>query len=177
MTAPSGPSNRVMSVELLGWRGKRGRFVAVSKTARERAERAGHNWLKVATPLAGHESPIGARRPGDNRPRFRDSWVGTVTQNADGAEVLLSNKAPHAPFVIFPTKPHEITPVRAPFLVFEGSGPGTGTWRRTRRVWHPGTPGNDVPARVLRAMESWGEQELGRVAREVLAAIADVFSE
>lgn len=179
------PSNQQVSIKLIGWRNRRGQFARADDELTERMQASTRGWLDVAGKLAAHESPIGnrARAAGDRRrrppntPRFRDSWQSSYKPGKGGAEAALTNVAPHAFAVIFPTRPHIITPKRARRLVFEPSGAGTGRFVFARRVRHPGTRGNDVPTRVLRAMDSWGQDELARVAGRMATWIADVFND
>lgn len=180
----SAPNNQAIRVELVGYRSRRGRFVGVSQTARDRQRTTAVKWLRTATGVAKHESPLAQRKRAANDPRrrrptparFRDSWQPEYRENAGGAEAWLTNTAPHAGFVIYPTRPHAITPRRARRLIFEPHGAGTGIFVYAKRVRHPGTRGNNVPERVLRAMESWGRDELARVAGEVRADLVKVFT-
>lgn len=166
---PRGPA---MVVDLTGWRDRRGRFGKLDAAAVEAQRQALRGELRTAVRLAQEESPVGkGGRAGGTRVRFRDSWHGRTTATRTGANAELYNSAPHARFVILPTRAHEIRPRRARFLRFEVNG-------RTvyaRRVWHPGTKGNDVPGRVLRQMEPRLRETLDRVARTITAAVRDTF--
>lgn len=167
-----GPTGQRAVVELVGWRGRRGRFIAASAEARSRSRDALRALGKRAVALAEKESPRGRAREGRDAKRFADSWTFAVTDTATGATGELTNEAPHAAFVIFPTKAHVIRPKRAKLLRWVDAG---GEVRFARQVHHPGTKGNDVPARVLAALGTDAERELQRVGRDATRYLEDVF--
>lgn len=173
------PTNLNITVRLKGWRNRRGQLQRATEAMVGRQRIATRSYLRLAKELAEKESPVGVRVKGRRYPakRFREQWATDYQEKGDGAVGTLENTSPLAGVVIFPTRPHEIKPRRARFLAFERSGPGTGTWVRAKRVSHPGTKGNNVPARVLRAMESWAGEELRRVARQAEADIVEVFND
>jgi hypothetical protein len=70
--------------------------------------------------------------------------------------------APHAMFVLFPTRPHEIVPKKPGGVLAWRSGGGGGPWVFRRRVWHPGYVGdnyrdeavNDAIARMKQIVDT-----------------------
>ena len=98
--------------------------------------------------------------------KFAESWMFTVTGKLEaggGEEITLSidNVAEHAPYVLFPTKPHDIYP--------KGDWPLHFFWEREgREVWfmhvhHPGTEGQPVHEDIFREMRP----RLRRVAQQM----------
>lgn len=87
---------------------------------------------------AGRHSP----RPGGTgrlyASMFRE-WTGGLRQVV-GHDLT---QAPHALFVIFPTKAHAIVPKKpGGWLAWRADG-GGGPWVFRRRVWHPGYRGDN----------------------------------
>ncbi len=166
--------NRLVQITLVGWRNPRsGRFQAVSGRARDRQRAATRALLRRMKERAEELSPVGKPRPGrSERQRFKASWRITFQPTERGGAGVLANVAPHAPYVIYPTRPHVIRARRARALVFEGRD-GRMVFRR--EVFHPGTKGNDVPGKVLKEFKDEAERELRRVAVQVVADITDVF--
>lgn len=164
MAATSG-----VAVELVGWRDRRGRFARLDDPARDAQRKGLQSLLRFAVKVAQQESPVGQ---GERRgPRFRDSWRFATQATGDGAAGELTNVAPHAGYVIFPTRPHLIRARRARTLRFEGaSGP---VFRR--QVFHPGTDGNDVPGRTMRRLGPEMDATLRRSSGQVQTAIVDIF--
>jgi hypothetical protein len=180
-------ANRLVQITLVGWRNPRsGRFQAVSGRARDRQRAATRALLKRMKERAEELSPVGKPgraglpgRPGrlerqgrPERQRFKASWRITFEPTERGGAGALVNVAPHAPYVIYPTRPHVIRARRARVLAFEGRD-GRMVFRR--EVFHPCTKGNDVPGKVLKEFKGEAERELRRVAVQVVADIADVF--
>ena len=167
--------SRFVVADLVGWRNPRsGKFQSVSERAKERLAKMTRSILKDAEATAKQESPVGKRRDQkDARPRFSESWRSHVEKNDKGATGVLQNVAPHADFVIFPTKPHVIVPKRAKRLRFVNS---SGQVVFAKKVNHPGTKGNDVPSRVLEKMGPVFERELAGVTRDVVTFVHDVFN-
>jgi hypothetical protein len=183
-------ANRLVQITLVGWRNPRsGRFQAVSGRARDRQRAATRALLRRMKERAEELSPVGKPgraglpgRPGRSerqgrqgrpgRQRFKASWRITFEPTERGGAGALVNVAPHAPYVIYPTRPHVIRARRARVLAFEGRD-GRMVFRR--EVFHPGTKGNDVPGKVLKEFKGEAERELRRVAVQVVADIADVF--
>ena len=178
------PVNRSLEWELLGWRGRRGRFVAASHTARERVRNAAATRGRAVLAALRDLSPRGpdraphpkSRRRPEPRVRFAESWRGTLTETPDGAVWSAANVAPHAPFVLLDTRPHVITPRDAKRLVFRAGGAG-GPWVFARSVRHPGTTASDVLDRVLDTTAPGTEREMQAVVRDVIQTVRDIFED
>jgi hypothetical protein len=169
--AAGGPTNREVTVELVGWRNRRGRFTAATRQAKDRMRHGARRALEHLKALAEEESPVGkAERPDSER--FKHNWRIQFRSTKDGGEGVLTNTASHAGLVIFPTDPHDIRPVRARVLRFEANGQIVYTRGPVR---HPGTKGNDVPGRALERGRAELEGALGRITRQVQTDIVDVW--
>jgi hypothetical protein len=159
------------SIELVGWRDRRGRFAKASETMRAEMTTSTRTILDALKQVAIKESPrSGGPGPG---PHFADAWQTSVEQASDGASGLLTNTAEHAAYVIFPTRPHWIRPVHASMLHWVKPN-GEGVFLR-RPVWHPGTKGNDIPGRVLAQNGNMAQQELGKAAGRVGEWFTGIF--
>lgn len=183
-------TERILSAELVGWRDRRGRFGRLTVFARHALRELIDEQLSVMQALAVRESPDGGFRlvPGDREgrtyrplPRFKDRWVVHSSVSRTGASGWLGNTAQHAPFVLFPTRPHTIAPRRRKALrylrgVAPAGGAGVGNIVFSRRaVRHPGTRGNNVVERVWQRHGDDVHRELARRAGKVREEIQDIF--
>lgn len=121
------------------------RPVVARHTARKMADHGGAR----LTELTKQNTPIGPapsamesavrrakRKPGDLRRSFEQKAVVALPGNRYQSGVETHD--PIAPFVEWPTRPHEILPRRrGGLLAFVKDG----HWVYTKRVWHPGTTG------------------------------------
>jgi hypothetical protein len=77
------------------------------------------------------------------------------------------NAAPHAMFVVFPTRPHEIRPRKPGGVLAWRANGGGGPWVFRRRVWHPGYAGDnyrdEAEAAALSRMRQIVDTNFGRV--------------
>lgn len=157
------------TVVLEKWNVRRGLFARLADVARGAQRAALRRVFRRAVTVAAEESPVGK---GEGRgPRFRDAWAVETTDTHGGAEGELINRARHAPYVIYPTRPHIIRARRARALRF--SAGGAVLYRR--QVFHPGTKGNPVAMRTLRRIAPALDAELRAASAEVQTAIVDIF--
>lgn len=92
------------------------------------------------------EAPVGQ---GPNAGRLRDAtrWQRRTMPGMVRLEFRAAN-VPYVPYVLKPTKPHDIVPRNARVLAWNSpDGP-----HFARRVHHPGTRGNNYPARAYQTM-------------------------
>lgn len=164
------PVQREWRFDLVGWRDRRGRFLAVSESARAATRDAARAAGKDLREALRRESPRG-KSPRPEGERFANQWQSRYRETENGAEQSFENKAPHAPFVLFPTKPHAIVAKRAKVLRFEVNG----SLIFRRRVAHPGTKGNDVIGRTLSREHDALQRRLQTVTKMVQQRVIDTW--
>lgn len=191
MTTPNAkPSGNATStvhqvgIRLVDWPKKSERLGNVRKEANNRLLKVLNGLIEILKERAVDESPRGRRdergraknakgkkRTGRDKP-FVLQWKTMTGISANGPRGLLYNEASHAPFVMLPTKPHEIAAKNAKRLVFEYQG-------RTifkKKVWHPGTKGNDVIGRVRDKHEGVIADSLDQAARAIANDLKSALS-
>jgi hypothetical protein len=96
---------------------------------------------------------------------------GKYKRTKSGGRLRLTNKARHAKFLEFGTKPHAIHAKRAKYLRFflRGGGPAMLTYRK--RVWHPG----NRAYKFLEAAATSAHRVAGGTLRRRMNAIARRF--
>jgi len=173
-----------LRIDLVGWRGTRGRFVAATSAAKQQMADALEQQGAALVHLAQAESPHG-RHPFGTEPgsvHFAAAWRSTFSATETGGTTTLENVSPHAEYVLFPTRPHPIVAADRPsatdpghehVLRFAGRG-GEVVFRHD--VQHPGTPGNPVHERTWQAAQAGVLAALGKVATTVDAQIAAAWS-
>lgn len=166
------PNNLQIRAELVGWRDRRGQFTTATDKARDDMAIGAQTAAKSMLAWLAEASPVGEYEEGKapKTTRFAKGWRMRYRQTRDGGDVVFENVAAHAKYVLFPTKPHPIDP-HGKFLRFTVRGHEV----FARHVDHPGTKGNNVPAKVLRDRKSEMEHLLQTVAGRAMAGIEAVF--
>jgi len=96
---------------------------------------------------------------------------GKFRRLASGAVMRITNKAPHAKFLEFGTRPHRITAKPGKMLRFFLRGGGSSALMFRKSVMHPGTK----PYRFLQAASKAGHGVAGSTLRRRMGAIARRF--
>jgi hypothetical protein len=164
--------NVKMTVELVHWRDRRGRFAKADDYMRERMRLNTRAELETMKKLARDTSPVG-KAPKPDSERFKNQWRVAFKENKDGGLGELENVSPIAQFVMLPTRPHIIKARKAKYLRFVGRG-GDVVFRK--QVSHPGTKGNDLLTKVYQASEASLQRSLQKAAEQASAYLATVFS-
>lgn len=111
-----------------------------------------------------------------NTGRLRESWETLpVTKTHVGPWAAyqsgIATHVKYAPYVEYGTgiygprhRPYVIVPRHAPFLAWRD--PATGQWVRTKKVVHPGSPGNHMVAIAAHVVEA--ETDSGEIMEAVL---------
>jgi hypothetical protein len=163
--------DRFVTVDLVGWRDRRGRFARAEDEVRDEqrqfAEDVGGRLVKDLSKA----SPRGKMHKAGT-PRFAESWRKRVVLTAAGAQLVVDNTDPKAVLVLGPTRKHAIVARRAKVLRFETAG-GSVVYRR--RVMHPGTKGSDVVGRVMASAGGPIRDELQKSAVRVAQRIQDIW--
>ena len=174
-------------LQAAGFRGKGGRFISVDDRARQIQETEARELARKMLRDLQKESPKGRYEGWDGRnerKRFRDSWEFAVARNPQGVAVGFRNRAHHAGYVLFPTRPHLIeaegkdTSITGSqrYLMFRAGGAGSGGDLQFRKsVYHPGTPGNPVHRRVWSQYGGEFRHSLQRMSVQVLESIRESF--
>lgn len=130
---------------------------------------------KISTNLVGTAkgiSPWGTQNRGRH---FADSWTARVQPAyAGGATITLTNFAPHAAYVLFPTRPHRIPLAGNAHLHWTGGKFGPGD-HFAAHVNHPGTKGNPVHERALAAEQPDITAQMANLGQEFTVELANVF--
>lgn len=115
---------------------------------------AANEWAKAVGPeltaAIKRQAPVG-QGPGAGRLRDATTWRHTSAPGVARLE-FRANNVPYVPYVLEPTRPHTIVPRAARALAWTPAGGGGMVF--ARRVNHPGTKGNNYPARAYMAMRS-----------------------
>ena len=142
----------ILKVEMFGLRDLLGRFAKADTRLTEEVRERGRDLGRRVVERLQATAPVktGVLRQGI---RYRTA----LTQH--GIELRLTSQAKHTLFVIYPTRPHIIRPVKARVLHFFVDGREV----FTRIVHHPGTKANPFVARVLNEIDL--AAEAGRLSR------------
>lgn len=160
-----------VAFDLVGWRDRRGRFSKETDELSSSMQSVARDMMDQLKSRAEELSPVGTGEQREEM-RFKDAWRIETTQTEKGAELSLANIAPHAIFVIEPTKPHDIEPKHGDFLHFVIDGQDVFT---RGPVHHPGTPGNDVPGKLQGAIGDYATSALNKVSAKVVSDLDAIF--
>lgn len=169
---PSGRSAFSVDIQLIGWRDRRGRFARPDDLLREAQRAALTEAMDLALTTAKELTPVGARPFGesDEQPHLRDTW--RIDFGFEAQQATLVNDQERAVFLFQPTRPHDISPRKAQALRFMGQG---GQVVFAKHVYHPGTPGNDVPMKLMQRLNGPLVTLLNKAAVQTATAIEQVF--
>lgn len=187
-SATRGGREQGFSVELVGWRDRRGKLDQAAKQGIAALNYEMFTLLMELRDAAIVEAPVGTG-PLRGRKRYRDSFKVQTKRGPTGASGDLWNAAKHADYVIFPTRPHIIEPKNKRALHWKGLNYNVpqanrqGCARRqsqflhhfARRVHHPGTKGNDVLGRVWQQHRGRVEEALSRAVENTRENVVNVF--